>query len=75
MSNISVDTLVEEYQVLKEYIPQKDRQEAADALMSILIDMLDDKEAKEFSAADKNLSKAYAEYSYEEDEDDGYYDE
>ena len=48
--SIEVDVLSETYTVLKQYIPVKDRQEAADNLMSILVDMLGDIELKEFGS-------------------------
>jgi uncharacterized protein (UPF0305 family) len=76
--SIEVDVLSEVYTTLKQYIPQKDRQEAADNIMGMLVDMLNDLELKEFSGTDSALSKAYKEYAsdYEEDYDDdsGYED-
>ena len=39
---IDVEVLSEAYSILKQYIPQKDRQEAADNIMSIMVDYLDD---------------------------------
>jgi uncharacterized protein YqeY len=67
--SIDVEVLSETYSVLKQYIPQKDRQEAADNLLSILVDMLGDKELKEFGATDAILKRALKEY-VDEDEDD-----
>jgi hypothetical protein len=61
------------YLVLKQYVPAKDRQEAADNLMSSMVDVLSDPELKEFSATDSALTKAYKEYAY--DETDAEYDE
>ena len=75
MSNITVDVLSESYTTLKQYIPSKDRQEAADTLMSILVDMLSDDDLKEFAATDRALTKAYAEYGYEDETDEEYEDE
>jgi uncharacterized protein (UPF0305 family) len=76
--SIEVDVLIETYTVLKQYIPQKDRQEAADNLMGMLVDMLNDIELKEISGTDSALSRAYKEYAteFEEDidEDSGYED-
>lgn len=70
---IDVEVLSEAYSIMKQYIPEKDRQEAADNLMSVLVDMLGDKELKEFGTTDSFLKKAHKEYAYEEDdEDDGY---
>jgi DNA-binding transcriptional regulator GbsR (MarR family) len=72
--SIDVDVLSETYTVLKQYIPQKDRQEAADNLMSILVDLLPDLDLKEFSGTDSALSKALNEYSIDEDTDEDNYD-
>ncbi len=66
---IDVEVLGEVYSSLKEYIPSKDRQEAADNLMSILIDSLSDEELQVFGAIDSKLSKALRAY-VDEDEDD-----
>ena len=68
--SIDVDVLSEMYTVLKQYIPVKDRQEAADNLMSIMVDMLGDQELKEFGSTDSSLKKALKEYSAHEDVDD-----
>jgi DNA-binding transcriptional regulator GbsR (MarR family) len=67
--SIEVDVLSETYTVLKQYIPAKDRQEAADNLMSILVDLLGDIELKEFSGTDGNLKKALKEYAGEEEDE------
>lgn len=66
---IDVEVLGEVYSSLKEYILSKDRQEAADNLMSILIDSLSDEELQVFGAIDSKLSKALRAY-VDEDEDD-----
>jgi hypothetical protein len=71
--SLDVDVLIEAYTILKQYIPVKDRQEAADNLMSVMVDMLNDIEVKEFAATDNPLTKALKEYM-SEDEDE-YYDE
>ena len=72
--SIDVEVLVETYTILKQYIPTKDRQEAADNLMSVMVDMLSDHELKDFGAADTTLKRALTEYVTEEleydDEDD-----
>ena len=69
--SIEVDVLSETYTILKQYIPQKDRQEAADNLMGLLVDMLNDLELKEFSGTDAPLGRAYKEYAAGyEDEDE-----
>ena len=72
---MSVDIVVlgETYTILKQYIPVKDRQEAADNLMSVLVDMLNDIDLQEFGGTDSNLKKALKEYVV--DEDDNYNEE
>ena len=74
---IDVDVLTEVYSVLKQYIPSKDRQEASDNLMSILVDLLGDKELKEFSGIDNYTKRSFDEYAgnYEEDDEDQEYEE
>jgi len=74
--SIEVEVLGEVYTILKQYIPQKDRQEAADNVMSVVVDMLNDIDLQEFGGTDSNLKKALKEYSIEHDEDDdGEWDE
>ena len=74
---IDSELLSEVYQTLKQYIPQKDRQEASDNLMSILVDYLGDKELKEFGGTDSYTKRSLEEYAgvddYEEDEDEDQY--
>jgi uncharacterized protein YqeY len=67
---IDVDVLSEMYTILKQYIPQKDRQEAADNLMSVMVDMLGDEELKEFGGTDNTLKRALKEYSSDDDTDE-----
>ena len=67
--SMDVEVLIEAYTILKQYIPQKDRQEAADNLMSIMVDMLGDQELKEFGGTDSTLKRALKEYT--EDDEDG----
>jgi predicted nucleotidyltransferase len=71
---IDVDVLVETYQTLKQYISQKDRQEASDNLMSILVDILGDKELTEFGGTDQYTKKSYQEYAGDIEEDENYDD-
>jgi hypothetical protein len=59
---------------MKQYISVKDRQEVADNLMSVMVDLLSDLELKEFASADNFLSRALTEYSVEENEDEDYED-
>jgi hypothetical protein len=75
--SIDIDVITETYSILKQYIPQKDRQEASDNLMSVLVDLLGDKELKEFSGVDSYTKRSFDEYAgnYEEDEEDPDYEE
>ena len=66
--NIEVEVLSELYTIMKQYIPAKDRQECADNLMSVMVDMLGDQELKEFGTTDATLKRALKEYS-SDDED------
>jgi hypothetical protein len=68
--SIEVEVISELYTILRGYIPQKDRQEAADNLMSVMIDMLGDADLKEFSGTDSALGRAYKEYAEDENEDE-----
>ncbi len=73
MNGINLDVLIETYSTLKQYITPKDRQEAADALTSVLVDLLDDNSMKEFASTDsftKNSFKEYATGFDDEDEDE-----
>ncbi|HET8688781.1 MAG TPA: hypothetical protein VFM18_19360 [Methanosarcina sp.] len=75
---MDVDVLSEAYTILKQYIPQKDRQEAADNLMSVVVDFLGDEDLKSFGATDSLLKRALKEYAsddYEDQCDDDGYDE
>ena len=67
--SMDVEVLGEAYTILKQYIPQKDRQEAADNLMSVMVDMLNDIELQEFGGIDSNLKKALKEYVVEEEDE------
>ena len=68
MSTIDVDVLSELYTIMKQYVPAKDRQECADNLMSVMVDMLGDQELKEFGTTDATLKKALKEYSTDDDD-------
>jgi hypothetical protein len=70
---MDVEVLIEAYTILKQYIPVKDRQEAADNLMSVIVDMLSDEELNNFGATDSSTKKALKEYV--QDEEDEYEDE
>jgi hypothetical protein len=71
--SIDVEVLIETYTILKEYIPAKERQAAADNLVSILADALSEKELKEFGGTDGYTKRAIEEYL--DDEDDLDYEE
>jgi len=64
---MELDVLIETYTILKQYIPAKDRQEAADNLMSVMVDLLADHDLKEFGATDGALSRALKEYMHEDE--------
>lgn len=69
--SMEVDVLSEVYTILKQYIPAKDRQEAADNLLSVMVDMLGDQDLAEFSATDAALKRAFKQYAEDElDSDD-----
>ena len=67
--SIEVEVLSELYTIMKQYVPSKDRQECADNLMSVMVDMLGDRELKDFGGTDATLKRALKEY-VEEDEDE-----
>jgi hypothetical protein len=66
--NIDVEVLSELYTIMKQYVPAKDRQECADNLMSVMVDMLGDQELKEFGGTDSTLKRALKEYSTDDDD-------
>lgn len=68
--SIEIDVLIETYTILKEYVPQKERQAATDNLMSVLVDSLSDKELREFGGTDAYTKRSLEEYIDEEDEDE-----
>jgi len=76
--SIDLDGLSEVYQTLKQYIPQKDRQEASDNLMGILVDILGDVELAEFGGIDAYTKRSIQEFAPslddDEEEDSGYED-
>jgi hypothetical protein len=76
--SIEIDLLSEVYLTLKQYIPQKDRQEASDNLMSVLVDLLPDDELLEFSGTDTYTKRSLQEFApdmaEDEDVDLGYED-
>lgn len=67
---IDLEVLSEAYLTMKQYVPSKDRQEAADNLMGVLVDMLDDEQLEMFGSTDSNLTRALKEFIDEEDYDE-----
>lgn len=72
--SVEVDVLSEAYTILKQYIPVKDQQEAADNLMSVMVDYLNDVDLAEFGGTDAKLKKAMKEFAADEDIDEDNYD-
>jgi hypothetical protein len=72
--SVEVDVLSEAYTILKQYIPVKDQQEAADNLMSVMVDYLNDVDLAEFGGTDAKLKKAMKEFVAEEEDLDDNYD-
>ncbi len=68
--SIDIDLLSEVYSTLKQYVPAKDRQEASDHLMSILVDSVGDSELKDFSGFDSYTKKSFEEYVGESESDE-----
>lgn len=68
--SMEVDVLSEVYTILKQYIPAKDRQEAADNLLSVMVDMLGDQDLAEFSATDAALKRAFKQYAEDAEDDE-----
>ncbi len=67
--SIDVDVLVASYTILKQYIPVKERQEAADNLACMLSDSISEDELREFATADTYAKRAVDEYLIAEDHD------
>ena len=72
---IDLETLIGAYSTLKEYIPVKDRQAAADNIMSELVEVLNEQDLKEFAGIDSYTKNAYKEYASDSDHDSFNYDE
>lgn len=68
--SIEIETLIEVYSTLKEYIPVKERQGAADGVMSVMIDSLNDLDMAEFMGVDSYLKRSYEAYADEADPDE-----
>ena len=72
---MEIDVLAETFAILKQYIPSKDRQEAADNLISVLVDVLSDEDLKALADSDSTLARAIKDYASDFDEDDDYYED
>lgn len=72
--SIEIDTLIETYTILKEYIPAKERQAAADNLVSMLVDTLSDREIREFGGIDGYTKRSLEEYIGDDDDEIDYED-
>ena len=69
--SVELDVLTETYLIMKEYVPSKDRQTAADQLVGNLVDMgIADPEFIKFCATDSYLKRAAEDYLDEDDSDD-----
>jgi|TARA_B110000263_G_C15037569_1_gene387044 hypothetical protein len=66
------DYLVTTYNIVKDYVPAGQMQGAADHLMGVIVDTMEEEELRDFvlSASCKYLSKAYAEYDIEDEVSD-----
>ena len=64
------------YQILKEYIPAKDIQQATDHLIDDLQEILDEEDLVKLAGIDKYMKNSVTEVlgEYEEDEDEDYED-
>ena len=70
--SIDVEVLIETYNIMKQYIPQKDRQECADNLMSVMVDLLNDEDLQTLGHTDGPLKRSLAEYVDDQDSNDDY---
>ena len=68
--SLEIDTVIECYTILKEYVPTKERQGAADTLMSVMVDILSDLDLKQLAGVDSYLKRSYEEYSEDSEEDE-----
>lgn len=59
---IDAHVLQETWSILKQYVPQKDRQEAVDNLTSFYVDCLTDHDLEEFAKTDSYTERAAQEY-------------
>lgn len=70
-----IESVREMWNVLKEYIPAKEKQEAADHLISVIVDMdFPDSEFQSLVRSDRYLENAAADYLTDDYDDDMYDD-
>jgi hypothetical protein len=61
--SIEIDALIDTYTTMKEYVPSKDRQAAADHVFSILSDSgISEEDLKQLAGTDSYLKRASEEY-------------
>jgi hypothetical protein len=61
--SIEIDALIDAYTIMKEYVPGKDRQAAADHVFSILNDSgVSEQDLKQLAGIDSYLKRASEEY-------------
>jgi len=61
--SIEIDALIDTYSIMKEYVPSKDRQAAADHVFSILNDSgVSEEDLKQLAGTDSYLKRASEEY-------------
>lgn len=66
-----IEHVREMWNVLKEYIPQKEKQEAADHLIPLLVDLdFPDSDFQSLVRSDRYLEEAAQEYLDEDDDDE-----
>lgn len=74
--SIEVDILSEMWLTTKEYITLKDRQAAADHIISVVADhSITERDLKAFGSTDSYLKRALVEYLGEDDEKESKYDD
>lgn len=72
---IDVDVLIDTYSLLKEYVPVKERQAAADHVVSNLSESLAEDDLRQFGSIDGYTKRAVDEYLLEEDDNYNDYEE
>lgn len=74
--SVDIEFLGETWLAVKEYIPSKERQAAADHLVSLIADQnISDRDLKTLSRTDSYFRRAIEEYLDEDESDSGQYDD